>query len=298
MSPPASACACADSRHQAGFAVVAPTGRAGRRLLRVEAERDVEECRRGAGSTGPAGLRGAPLRHRQQVAVGGLVPQPDTGGEANGPAPGVPLAVRHLHRDLPPREIDAHAGRRTRHFGAGDRVRQHCGFTVDGQEVLRRRAYVGAEREGVALAFRSADGDRRCHQVGVLERVQRDAQRGRRGHRLDAQLDQVGRVFVIAGAARIVVGAVRRREQIAARGVATGRVHRIARVCDLLRAMIVVDVSLIYELTATVGAGAGDEDRRGVPHRAPFVFELGHVGWAFVEGGRPGARRCPFFGRQ
>ena len=171
----------ADSRQQAGFAVVSALGRSGHRLLRVEAERDVEEgrrsrCRRrrrragsrsparpGAGScwsrrsTGPRRRRGAPSRCPGSTRCG---------------APATVIWRRS--------QVDADARRRPGHDGAGDRVGEHGRFAVDGEEVLRRRAHVGAEGERMGHARRAADRDRRRDEVRVFERVERDPERRRR----------------------------------------------------------------------------------------------------------------------
>src|SRR5207248_1920754 len=121
---------------------------------------------------------------------------------------------------------------------------------------------------------------------------------GRRRQRLDAQLDEVGCVFVVAGAARIVIGAGGSREQVATGGVAAGRVHRVRWVGHELGAVIVIHIALIDELALPVGAGSRDEDRRSVPDRAAFVFELRGAGGAFIQDGRAGTRGRAFFGRE
>src|SRR5262249_20759593 len=121
---------------------------------------------------------------------------------------------------------------------------------------------------------------------------------GRVCERLDAQFHQVGGVFVVARPGRVVVGAVRRREQVTAGGVAAGRVHRVGGIGHLLGAVVVVEVALVEELAGAVGAGARDRDRGGVPARLGGVFQLRGAGDRLVENRRARPRRCAFFARQ
>src|SRR5207248_10774746 len=73
--------------------------------------------------------------------------------------------------------------------------------------------------------FRS-DRDRGRDQVGVFERVVGDAEGRQPAEGLDAQFDQVGGVFVVSVTARVVIGPVWGREEVAPAGVAPGRVDR------------------------------------------------------------------------
>jgi hypothetical protein len=65
-----------------------PCGHGWQRLLAVRPEPDVEERRRVRRRAGAAAQRGARGRARQQVAAGGLVPNPDAHRERTVPLPG------------------------------------------------------------------------------------------------------------------------------------------------------------------------------------------------------------------
>src|SRR5205807_6485242 len=102
-----------------------------------------------------------------------------------------------------------HVGGRGRRGGlrrGGGGVEELGGGTVDGEEQRGGRAHTGAvrPREGCR---RRAERDREAHARGVLERVEGDPEGGRVGQRLDAQLDEVGRVVAVDGVGRVGVGA-------------------------------------------------------------------------------------------
>ena len=147
----------------------------------------------------------------------------------------------------------------------------------------------------MAHAFGAADRDRGRDQVGVFERVVGDAEGRQPAEGLDAQFDQVGGVFVVSVTARVVIGSVWGREEVAPAGVAPGRVHRVAGVGDLLGSVVVVDVSLIEELALAVRARTRDQDRLGIPARAGRVRELRRYGERFVQDRRAGRRRGALF---
>ena len=108
--------------------------------------------------------------------------------------------MEHFDGDLPAREVDADSRRRPGHFRARRRVGQRRRFAVHREEVLRRRADVGAERERVGFAFGAADRDRRRDEARVFERVQRDPEGSLRAPRPDAEFDEIGRVLVVTRA--------------------------------------------------------------------------------------------------
>ena len=155
----------------------------------VEAEGDVEEGGRVDGRAGAAGVRGVGGRLRQQVAVVGLVPQADAGREADDLAGRVPGGVRHAHLDLAAgacRPSTVGAGPRPARRSRRRRARRPCPCRA-GCTVRNRSAGAltfAPAGNGCVVARRAADRDREGDQRGVLERVERDAERGRVGQRL------------------------------------------------------------------------------------------------------------------
>jgi len=125
-------------------------------------------------------------------------------------------------------------------------------------ENVRRRARVGAVREGMDLAGPAAERNGDADAGRIDQSVEREPDGGRMPYRLDPNLDQV-RVVGVRHRRRIGVGAVRRRELVVVVG------PRVGRVGGELRAVIVVEVVLVEVLTVTVGRRAGDEQRCGVP---------------------------------
>ena len=217
---------------------------------------------------------------RHQVLVGRRVPEPDAGGQPNGPAARVPGCVRNRHVDLAAGGRDGHPrGRRDGLArGGGDQVGVGA---VNGEEEAGRGRGVRPVWE-LARLRRSADRDRRPHELRVLHRVERDAECGRGGLRLDAKLDQVGRVVGVDRSRRVRVGPVRPREAVAC----GPRVSRIGR--GRLRAVVVIEVVLVKELAVAIGAGPGDEDRVRVPDAR--VLELRGLGRGAIEDVRSRAR--------
>src|SRR5581483_6172148 len=133
----------------------------------------------------------------------------------------------------------------------------------------------------------------------VVERIERDAEGGGVGQRLDAELHQVRRVAGVARGGGIGIGAVGQGEDraVGGRRSAAGQAgaerqhQRIGRVLHLPRAVVVVEEVLVQELAGAVGAGAGDQDRRRLPHAA--VLQLRRVGQRLVQQIRAGPRRGP-----
>ena len=145
-------------------------GRALRRRLDrlVEAERHVEEGGRLRRRPRAAGVRRVRARLREQIALRGLVPQADAGGEPYGVALRVPLAVRHPHPDLAAFPVHVNDRRRAAHAlsvrGVHEVGHELRAGRVNGQEKARRRAHVGAVRERPQLALPAADRDRKRHE--------------------------------------------------------------------------------------------------------------------------------------
>src|SRR5438105_3159244 len=78
-------------------------------------------------------------------------------------------------------------------FSAAAGAREHRAGPVDGEEELRRRAYVGRKRP--RLRFRRfAERDRECDKLRVLQRVERDTKRCAFSQRLDSKLNKISRV--------------------------------------------------------------------------------------------------------
>ena len=186
----------------------------------VEAEGDVEEGRRADGRARPAGMGGVCGLLRKQVAAVGLVPQADAGREADDLPGRVPGGVRDADLDLAAggcRRVDGRRG--AGHGRAAGRVREladQAGAAPGARSGTGRRARSRSRRRGTGAARRACRRSRsRTRQRGVLERVQRDAERGRARQRPDAQLDEVGGVVRVGGIGRIGVGPVRLREGVA-----------------------------------------------------------------------------------
>ena len=272
--------------------LVAPPGRAGGGARRVAgighrlvvAEGDVEESGRADRRPRAAGVGRIRRGLGQQVTAVRLVPQAHASGQANHPAGRIPSGVRHAHLDLPPGGVDRDEGSRAadrKPRDGVDKVPHHAGPNgVNGEEQVGRCEDVRPGGEAPQQARGAADGDRAGDQRRVLQRVQRHPERGRVGQRLHAELDEVGRVVRVRRIRGIGVRAVRLREQVPAGA-------RIRRVRYLGRAVVVVQEVLVEKLPAAVGAGPGDEDRRGGPDA--HVLELRGDGGGRVQDVRPRA---------
>jgi hypothetical protein len=188
------------------------------------------------------------------------------------------------HLDLPAALADRYVRRRPRRLAAAraDQVRP---VAVDGQEQVGRPGRVGAVR-GLTRLLGAADRNRRRDQRRVLQRVESDPEGGRPPGRLDAQLYQVGGVVGVGRVTGVGVGAVRPRKGVEGR-VLGARIVGVAR--DALRAVVVVQVVLVQELAAPVGARARDQDGGRVPDAA--VLELRCLCRRAIEHGGARTRR-------
>ena len=127
---------------------------------------------------------------------------------------------------------------------------------MNGQEQVRRGGDVGAVRKREDVTGGPADGDRERDQRGLLQCVERDPERCRSANWFDPQLDQIGSVVRVARCRGVCVRAVGLREEVpfACR-------LRIARVSDVMRAVVVVQEVLVDELAAAIRGRSRYQDR-------------------------------------